>query len=175
MSIDTGVSKLEIDSNQLSLPNDVNVTSINPSDIELIIDTVTTKAVKVVPLLTNPDKGVNILKEPASFPKLVTIKGPSEMIQDMESIETTPISLKGESSEFTIQVPLSPPNPLIQIVESNLVRVRVHIEEINLQKEFKDVEISFKNFDDINYKPIGNTKVQLVFDGLFIFLFLPCT
>lgn len=159
-----GFFKVEIQDDFLKLPREIQVTGVSPAEIDVEIDKVIEKEVVVKPDLKSADEGFKIKGKPTISPKTVQISGPKKIISDIEVIETNPISLVGEKSKFSIQVPLQIPS-LINIKGTNLVRVTVDIEEINLEKEFDELDISFKNFDDLKYSTDDKTKANLVFDG----------
>ncbi|MGI9533396.1 MAG: CdaR family protein, partial [Thermodesulfobacteriota bacterium] len=102
---------------------------------------------------------------PKLSPTNVKIKGPEKYIKNYIAIDTNPISLKGEKSKFSIEVPIQLPSSLISIEGSNLVKVTVDLKEENLEKEFNNLNISFKNFNGLDYKTLDKAKAILIFDG----------
>lgn len=165
MDIEAGVSKFEIQEDQINLPREVDIMTISPAEVTLNIDEKITKTVRVEPNISVPDKGYRIVGEPIVTPERVKIAGPSIIVSDLEKLETNPISIAGEKSRFSIQVPLQSPSSLISIIGEELVRVTVNIQEINLEKEFRDLPLSTRNLDDLSYRLADNTGVDLVFDG----------
>jgi len=163
--VKSGVSKFEIQVSQINLPREVDIVSISPAEVTLNIDEKMTKTINVEPNISEPDKGYRIVGEPIVYPNKVKIRGPKIIVSDLEKMETNPISITGEKSKFSIQVPLQSPSSLIQIIGPELVRVTVNIEEITLQKEFRDVDIGVRNFHKKNYSISGESKTDLVFEG----------
>lgn len=164
-NITSGVSKFEIQESQINLPREVDIAAISPAQVTLNVDEKMTKTVRVEPNISLPDKGYRIVEEPVVNPNRVKISGPRIIVSELDKMETNPISIAGEKSKFSIQVPLQSPSSLISIIGQELVRVTVNIEEINLEKEFRDLEIKTRNFDALDYRLSNNPKVDLVFDG----------
>lgn len=161
----TGVSNIQVQTDIMNLPREIDVISVSPSQISLDIDKLITKNVKINPVLDEPDKGYVIATEPKLSPTNVEIKGPEKYIKNYATIDTNPISLKGEKSNFSIEVPIQLPSSLVSIEGSNLVKVTVDLKEENLEKEFNNLNISFKNFNGLDYKTLDKTKAMLIFDG----------
>ncbi len=163
----TGVSNIQFQPENMNLPRKIKVTSVSPSEISIEIDRLSTKNIAVIPLLGRPDKGYLVEGEPKFSPTRVKIKGPRNLIRKYKTVYTSLISLKGEKTNFSIEAPIELPNNLISIESSNLVKVTVNIKEDTLKKEFKDLDISFKNFDKLDYTTSDKIKAILVFDGTY--------
>lgn len=166
-NVTTGTSLFEIRTDQIIPPRDVEVTGISPSEINLEIEKVKQKEVVVNPETGPPDTGFEIVGEPTVTPTKVTIRGPETLLEKIKSISTDPVSLKGEKSKFTIEVPLRTPYSLVDIIGNNTVRVTVDIKEKILEKEFNNLDINFVNFDDLKYETDENIVTELAFEGPF--------
>lgn len=161
----TGITRIGIQENNINIPREVTVVTISPSEITLNLDELMTAKVKIRPNVTSPDQGFRLAEEPRVTPEEVTVKGPRSIVSGLEELETSPISLRGEKSKFSIQVPIQTPSALVNIMEHELVRVTVNLEEINLEKEFRNVEIRLRNFENLDYTLKDSMKADLVFDG----------
>ncbi len=166
-NVTTGTSLFEIRTDQIIPPRDVLVTGISPSEITLDIDKVKQKNVAINPSIGPPDTGYDVIGEPAVMPARVTISGPESLLVKINSVSTDPVSLSGEKSKFSIEVPVRSPYPLVDIVGDDTVRVTVDIEETILEKEFNNLDISLINFDDITYETDDNLVADLAFEGPF--------
>ncbi|GBD37992.1 hypothetical protein HRbin37_00237 [bacterium HR37] len=165
-NVSPGISKFEIQTDQIKTPRGIQVTGISPAQIELDIDRLVRKKVKVTPVIENPPEGFEIVGKPRVIPSTVEIQGPERFVSKLETIPTDLVSTKGVKSTFTIQVPLKPPYPLVKVVGNELVQVTVNIREITVVKRFKDIDIEFVNFDNINFKPLVNEpKAEVEFEG----------
>ena len=161
----TGVSNIRVESDSMNLPKEVDITSVSPAEITIDLDKLVTKKVNVEPVFDELEKGFEIVGELEYSPRTVEIKGPQEMLSKINTIETRPISLEGEKSEFSIEVPLQFPNKLITASEDEEVKVSFNIQEENLAKEFNNVDIIFKNFNGLDYTPTQDAKAMIIFDG----------
>ncbi|MGI9534848.1 MAG: CdaR family protein, partial [Thermodesulfobacteriota bacterium] len=59
-----GVSNIQVQTDIMNLPREIDVISVSPSEISLDIDKLITKDVKIHPILDPPDKGYVIEDEP---------------------------------------------------------------------------------------------------------------
>ena len=161
----TGVSNIRVESDSMNLPKEVDITSVSPAEITIDLDKRISKKVNVEPVFEKLEKGFQIVGDLEYSPKTVKIEGPQQMLSNINSIETRPISLEGEKSEFSIEVPLQLPNKLITVAEDEQVKVSFNIQEENLAKEFNNVDIIFKNFNGLDYTASDNAKAMIIFDG----------
>ena len=162
-----GISRFEITTDQIIPPRDVQVTGISPAEIEIDIDKLSDKNVKVVPSIGPLEAGYQIVGEPEVVPSEVKIRGPESLINKINSITTDPVQLEGEKAKFTIEVPLRSPYSLVKVVGNNTVRVTVDIVERTLEKEFNNLAINFINFDDYDFEAEGNIVTEISFEGPF--------
>ena len=109
----TGVSNIRVESDSMNLPKEVDITSVNPAEITIDLDKLVTKRVNVEPVFEKLETGFQIVGDLDFSPKSVEISGPKQMLTKIDSIETRPISLEGEKSNFSIEVPLQMPNKLV--------------------------------------------------------------
>jgi len=166
-NVSSGMSKFEIRTDQITPPRDVQVTGISPAEIKIEADKLAKKKVKVEPSIGPAETGYEIVGKPEVSPSTASIEGPKNLLSKIKSITTDPVSVKGEKSKFTIEVPLRSPYSIVKITGDNTVKVTIDIEEKTLEKEFNDLNISFINFKDDNYETNGNISTELAFEGPF--------
>jgi len=165
---DTGMSMFEITTDQIMPPRDVQVTGISPAEIKIEADTLVEKTVLVEPSIGPPEEGYEIVGTPEVTPSNARIEGPKNLLSKIKSITTDPVSMKGEKSKFTIEVPLRLPYSTVNILSDNTVKVTIDIKEKTLQKEFNDLNISYINFDNFDFETSGaTTATELAFEGPF--------
>lgn len=169
-NLSTGTSMFEIRTDQLIPPRDVQVTGISPSEINLDVDKVAQKRVSVEPVLEPPDNGYEIAAKPQVTPETVVIRGPEKLLRTIKSVGTDPISLKGEKSKFSIEVPIRPPYSLVEIEGGNTVKVTIDIKEKIMEKEFNNLDINFINFDGMKFETDGSISAEIAFEGPFSIL-----
>lgn len=162
-----GTSMFEIRTDQIVPPRDVQVTAISPSEINLDVDRLAQKRVSVEPVIEPPDTGFEITGNTQVTPESVDIRGPEKLLKRIKSVGTDPVSLKGEKSKFTIEVPLRSPYSLVEITGGNTVKVTVDLSEKIMEKEFSNLDINFVNFDDLDYETDESIVTELAFEGPF--------
>lgn len=161
-----GVSQFEIQTDQIKTPRGIQVTGITPAEIKIDIDRTIQKRVEVKPVIGGPpDTGFELVGAPEAVPSKVEIKGPRNIVSQINTIPTDSVSIAGVKSKFTIQVPLKSTQPLIDILNNEIVRVTVDIREQTVEKQFNDIEIQFVNFDGRDFEPLGPFKAELEFEG----------
>jgi len=163
--ISKGLSKFDIRTDQISPPKGIQVRGISPAEIKVDVDDLARKEVKVKPIIRPPETGFEIVGEPEVTPEKAIISGPKSIVSKIKDISTDTVSTKGERSDFTIEVPLKTTDQLVKIDGNKTVRVSVDIMETTLEKEFRDIDINFVNFENLNFEPRGSTKAQLAFEG----------
>lgn len=164
-TVQKGSSKIDVQTEQLSVPEEVQIVTISPGEFVLDVDSIVSKSVEIKPRIGNPDQGVEISGSPLIIPSEVVISGPERILSTIDSVYTSRISLNGESSKFTIQVPLQMPSPLVKTEKEELARVTVDLNTVILEKEFKNIEINLKNFNEIKYEIDSNLRADIIFNG----------
>ena len=125
--VKAGERTFDLTAQQVHLPNELEVTQVVPSQVRLSFDVGMTREVPVQPRVTgNFAPGYHIARvvaEPAS----VTISGPRQRVEAVESATTDPIDVSG-SMERTVRVSnVFVPDPLVQMVHPAPVRVTVEM------------------------------------------------
>ena len=147
------------------VPRGIDVVAAKPAKLSLNVDRLVTKEFKVKPVLGEPDSGYRISKGIRVVPELVRVRGPASQLAKLETIETAKIKLEGEKAEFTAPAQLQLPSQYMEVLEGDHVNVTVHIKEIILTKEFRDVDIVPRNFGELEYSTASDLKATLVFNG----------
>lgn len=163
-SITPGLSKFEVHVGQLKVPRGVQIVGITPAEIRVDVDRVVEKMVPVKPVIGLPDTGYEIVDKPVVEPQEVMVQGPSRIMYNLKSVSTDTVSTTGVKSKFTIEVPLKVP-PFVELVNPQTVRVTVDVRERVSVKEFKNIEIEFVNFEDMDYQPSAQYISEIVFQG----------
>lgn len=147
------------------VPRGIDIVAVKPAKLSLSVDRLITKEFEVKPVLGEPDSGYKISKEIKVVPELVRVKGPASQLAKLETIETAKIKLEGEKAEFTAPAQLQLPSQYMEVLEGDHVNVTVHIKEIILTKEFRDIDIVPRNFGELEYSTNSDLKATLVFNG----------
>lgn len=163
--VSTGVSKFKVRPEQVRPPRGIQVIGISPAEITVEVDELIEKQLMVEPVISSPETGYEIVGKPEVMPSVTTVSGPRSIVSEMRYIQTDKISTLKETSKFTIEVPLTSPNRLVKLIGDKTARVTIDIEEKTLEKEFRDLDIKFVNFGDLNFEPRGLLKAKVAFEG----------
>jgi YbbR domain-containing protein len=123
-----GAITINLDSDDVLAPEGLEVVSIEPSSIQVVLEREITERVPVAPQIEGKPAGDARAGEPEVFPNQVLVTGPRSMVSRLESLTTDPISLDGHSATFEVQVPVPSPDALIQIAPPSQVTVRIPIQ-----------------------------------------------
>ncbi|NIP38075.1 MAG: hypothetical protein GWO07_03465 [Candidatus Dadabacteria bacterium] len=164
-NVKRGISKFNIRAEQIRIPG-VQILGLSPSELDIEIDDLITKTIKIKPNIGLPDIGFNVVGTPKVSPKSVKVKGPKSILSDLEFINTDEIKIEGEKTDFTIEVPLKTSSPLLTIENDNeVVKITVDIKETIIEKEFKELGISIVDTGDKTIEITGKQTVDLLFKG----------
>ncbi len=164
-NVNKGLSKFNIRPQQIRIPG-VQILGISPSEIDVQVDNLITKRVKVKPNIGLPDIGYELIGTPKVEPKTVKISGPNNLISKLDFINTDEIKIEGEKTNFTIEVPLKASSPLITLEDNKeVVKITVDIQETMIEKEFKELGISITDTDNKVIEFIGIQTVDILFKG----------
>lgn len=123
-----GAVTVHLDPDDVLAPEGLEVVSIDPPSIQVVLEREITARVPVVPRIEGePAEGARA-GEPEVLPNQAFVVGPKSMVNRLESLTTEPINLDGRSATFEVQVPVVSPDTLIQIVESSQVTVVIPIQ-----------------------------------------------
>jgi hypothetical protein len=163
--VSTGISMFNIRTEQIRPPRGIQVIGISPAEVTVDVDELVRKNIAVEPIIGVPETGYEIVGNPDVVPSMTTVSGPKSILSNLKFIPTDTISTLRETSKFTIEVPLRSPNRLVKLVGDKTTRVTINIEEKTLEKEFKDLDIKFVNFENLNFEPRGILKAEVAFEG----------
>lgn len=123
-----GTTTISLDPDDVLAPEGLEVVSIEPSSIQVVLEQEITERVPVVPRIEGEPAGKAKAGEPEVFPNQVLVTGPRSMVTRLDSLTTDLIRLDGHSATFEVQVPVPSPDPMIQIVQPSQVTVRIPIQ-----------------------------------------------
>jgi YbbR domain-containing protein len=122
---EAGAVNITLGPDDVQVPGDLEVVSIDPNVIRVELDREITQRVPVrVPLTGKPAAGVEV-GEPEVLPNQVFVTGPESLLKRVEWLDSRPLSLDGRTVTFEETVSVVPPDPLIQVVQPSKVNVRI--------------------------------------------------
>jgi diadenylate cyclase len=124
-----GERTFDLTAQQVHLPNELEVTQVVPSQVRLSFDVGMTREVPIQPRVVGSfAPGYHIARVIAQ-PATITINGPQQRVQAVESATTDPVDVSGTMERATRVTNVFVADPLVQIVHPAPVRVTVEIEK----------------------------------------------
>ena len=128
------VSKLEAGDHVIPLtpqnvhaPFGIEVLRVNPSRVRLHFERTISKLVTVKPQITGmPGPGFEV-RQILISPSSAEIGGPESRVNSLESISTEPVNVEGEIADVQAVVDLDIGDPLVRLLGTTTVQVRVEI------------------------------------------------
>lgn len=147
----------------LDLPPYVRVVSIEPNEMELILDNKIKKQLEVfVPEIGVLGSDLKI-ENRRLIPDRIEIVGPETEIGDLQRLETVPLDLRDVKGDFVQELNLRPYGNL-QELSADKVRVELKVSVIQGEREIKDVPIEIRSISSQIYK-LQPTQVNLKLSG----------
>jgi len=124
-----GDNVLSLSPEQFQVPRGVEVLSVSPGRIRLLLEAVDERRLEVIPKFRGePAKG-HALGEVRVTPKEVRVVGPHGELKRLSHAFTQPIDIKGQDRDFRVTAAIEPFGRHIRIVEGETVRVDVGIKK----------------------------------------------
>lgn len=109
-----GVTAMTIDADGIGLPDEVTVESIEPATITLELERLISETIVLQPMVEGvPAPGFTI-GEIRISPIQVSVQGPESRVLELESVETTSISVEGAAGPIEATVLPRLPDPLLR-------------------------------------------------------------
>lgn len=107
------------------VPEDVEVMSIEPNQLELRLDREVTQILPVkFKLMGEPAAGARV-QHVEVIPDRVQVSGPESRLRGLRWLTTSNVNLNGHALDFEETVAVVSPDPLVKIVQPTVVLVRV--------------------------------------------------
>lgn len=128
-AVKEGDNILNLSPDQFLVPRGVNVLSVSPGRVRLVLEAVDERRLEVIPKFRgDPAKGYSV-GEVRVTPKEVRVVGPQGDLKRLSHAFTQPIDIKGRDRDFQERAPIEPFGRRIRIVEGETVRVEVAIKK----------------------------------------------
>lgn len=125
---DKGVFEVGLTSDNVFLPEDLEVVSIEPNIIRLKLDREAADLLPVAARLEGEPAAGAKVQHVEVIPSNVLVRGPEDVVRSIGNLLTTPVNLTGHALNFQEQAAVLPPDPLITVVQPAVVNVRVRME-----------------------------------------------
>lgn len=159
-----GNIKYDIMMGDIKVPTGVEIKRIEPTNIHIVIDSMVSKKMEVIPFFIGTPKGGYRLSNIAISPNEIAVFGAKSRIESVNYIETLPIILTNEYQEKNINIGL---NLKEGITETNPPEVKVILafNENIIEKEFLDVPLIVKNSKNLKIVKMHPQSVRVKIEG----------
>lgn len=123
-----GVFEVGLTADNVFLPEDLEVVSIEPNIIQLKLDREASDLLPVLARLEGEPAAGAKVQHAEVIPSNVLVRGPEDVVHSIGTLSTTPVNLTGHALNFQEQAAVLPPDPLITVVQPAVVNVRVRME-----------------------------------------------
>ncbi len=142
--IRSGDITLELAPNNVQLPyaRQLSVLQISPETITIRLEELVSKFVKIQPYIRGAVADGFELGVWEIIPSLTQIRGPTSIVESLETVMTEPIDVTGLSMTFNQRVAVRPAEKLISVIEPAQVTATIRINEKLTEIEFSEVPLS---------------------------------
>ena len=134
-SVRPGERTFDLTSQQVRVPQDLEVVQIIPSQFHLSFDNRETRTVEVRPRVTGTFASGMRVKQVTADPSSIMITGPRRRVEAVEDAITDPVDISGAMTRASFVTQAYVPDPLIQVVHPTPIRVTVIMESSGDEKK----------------------------------------
>ena len=136
-----GYHVIPVSKDCVKLPQGISIVAMDPSQIHIRLDEEVEKELPIKIVCTGePDPGYTIANTLAT-PDRVLLKGPKQVINDIQNISTFPIDVTGVSESFKKEVPLVLSENVQLVALPNPIIARIDVEEKIITRTVKDITV----------------------------------
>jgi YbbR domain-containing protein len=127
-----GEAKITLVPRAVSVPQGVEVMSIEPNRIQFRVEQLRQRAVTIRPFLIGQVPAGYVAGDPTASPDRALVSGPASQIKDLSDVTTERIIMTGRTGTFTQSVAVVSDSPFVRVISpaTTLVTVPVAGEEI---------------------------------------------
>ena len=123
-----GRQDVALTEDNVALPVDLEVVSIEPNVLTLQLDRVISMLKPIDVALTGEPAAGAKAQEPTVVPVVAVVSGPESKVRALAALTTTPISLDGHALDFRTQAAVVSPDPLVRVIDPPFVEVNIHLD-----------------------------------------------
>jgi YbbR domain-containing protein len=124
-----GEKRYLLDNDDINVPRDVEVITVSPSEIRLMLDAVAEKPLPIVADVVGTPAPGSRIEEVSHEPRMARVSGPAKTLERMTQIRTEPVSVEARDASFQVSATLAPQGAGVRVREGQIVTVRVRIGE----------------------------------------------
>ncbi|NMC61458.1 MAG: hypothetical protein GYA51_19055 [Candidatus Methanofastidiosa archaeon] len=134
--------KVMVDSSYL--PDNIRVVKIEPSSVNITLDKLFKKRVKIEPNITGKcEKGYSVSSLTFTKSPYAIVEGPYSILSNLETVKTSEISVDGLN--FPLILPIKLDNDQLKIVSPVDNQIIVDIRQLSIFKKISDIPILLSN------------------------------
>jgi YbbR domain-containing protein len=122
-----GEKRYVLDSDDINVPQEVEVIAISPQEIRIVLDALADKRLPIVAdVVGTPAPGTRV-EEVGIEPRQALVAGPAKTLARMSQILTEPVTVEQRDAPFQVSATLAPQAPGVRVREGQIVTVRILI------------------------------------------------
>jgi YbbR domain-containing protein len=141
-----GQADLKITPDMFRIPRQTTIDRIVPSQITLDVDQIMTRELPVRLSVNGQVASGLAIGSIDLRPAVVSVTGPSRSLRSLDAIDTMPFDVQGASEPVSRYVQLADVGTSIRL-STNWVLATVKLQEVVLEREFRDVAVTVRNAD----------------------------
>ncbi len=149
---------------ELDLPKNVQIASIEPSEVRFTFDRVVQRVVPVVVPRIGALGESLIIRSVEISPSEVEIRGPESEIQRLLNVETYPLDFRQITNDHNQSIGIRLPDSLIES-DVDKVEVNVDVERVLLEREFLSIPVVVRNLEGVLPFRANPAEVSVVLSG----------
>ena len=114
----------------INVPPEVEVISISPPEVRIVLDKTEEKTVPVAVRVTGQPAAGYAIEELLAEPRLARLLGPASALARMSTVATEPVSVAGRDATFSAPASVFAEVPGVRVQQGQLVTVTVQIRRI---------------------------------------------
>jgi hypothetical protein len=147
--------------NKKNLPLRVKIKDINPRMVDILVERIGEKTVKVIPVIVGRPYEGHDFEDVIIKPEYVQISGPESMVRNIDSVYTDHIDIKGLTETTEGMAGLDPGDSKISLVDTTHVSVKIIIREGFIFKRIAGVSVIPLNVKEGLSAETEDTSVEL--------------
>lgn len=156
----TGYTNTLIDVSSIKIPAGIQVVNVEPESIEIIVDSLIMKDVKVAPtFIGEPAVGYKV-GSVSVFPENVQVKAAKSKTEELTTAETLPVNLTDRSEPITYSIGLKPYEGVQEYLPAQ-VEVFIHFKEDIQESEISLPVLPIMTQDGLRAVVQDNIKVKV--------------
>jgi YbbR domain-containing protein len=120
-----GERRYTLEPEDINVPRNVEVISIAPPEVRVVLDEVAEKQVPILPDVTGHPADGWVFEEAAPEPRTARIAGPAATLRQTSAVRTEAVSIEGREGSFSVPTTLAAQSPGVRVREAQIVTVRV--------------------------------------------------